>query len=104
MENLHETGSQENNSIDEADDPFISPCTVDTKLLGERQVGSIGSRLVPTLGSGTNGTERDGIPQHGRTVPFVVSLVCERRALFFWDIRKRLESVWLPRNERRTTK
>lgn len=41
IQNSHAPGSQENDGVDESDDPFVSSFSVNTELLGERQVGSV---------------------------------------------------------------
>ena len=48
----HEAGSQENDGVDETHDPFIFSFSINTELLGERQVGSIGTSLVLRGGCG----------------------------------------------------
>lgn len=100
----HETGGQENDSIDEADNPLIASRPGNAKLLGEGQIGAVGAGLVPALGGSSDGTERDGIPQHDGAVPFVVSLVGESGALVVRNVGRGLESVWLPRDKRGSAK
>lgn len=99
----HETGGQEDDGIDESNDPLVSPGTSQTKFLREGQVGPVGSSLIPSLRGGSDGTQRDRIPKHGRAVPFVVPLVHERTALLFIKLGDHLESFWVPRDESRPT-
>lgn len=54
---LHQTGSEENDGVDDTNNPIISRRLVNAKLLGERQVSTIGTCLIPTLGSSADGTE-----------------------------------------------
>jgi len=42
-----------------------------------------------TLGGSTNGAKTDGEPEHFRTVPFVISLIRQRIALFLRELGHR---------------
>ena len=72
---LHETCGQENDRVDKTDDPAIATSACNSKLLRERQIGTVRSSLIPTLCSSSNSTERNRVPQHLRAVPFVAALV-----------------------------
>lgn len=80
-ESTDQTSSQEDDRVDDTNNPLISSLTINAKLLGERQVSTIGTSLIPTLSSGTDGAKTDGVPQHLRSMPLVVSLVDESFAL-----------------------
>ena len=89
----HKTGGQEDDGVDKSHNPLVSSCTtVDTKLLGEGQIGPVGSRLIPSLRGGAYGTQRNRVPEHLGTVPFVTALVYEGRALVFLELGNRLKS------------
>lgn len=98
-EGTYETGSQEDDGIDDSHDPFISPFTINAKILREGQVGAVGSRLIPSLRGGSDGTQRDRVPEHERAVPLMVPLVCKRVALLVIDLAEHLESLGVPRDE-----
>ena len=88
----HETGCQEDDGVDKTDKPLVSPrARTDAELGREGQVSSIGTSLIPTLRSGSNGTQRNRVPKHERAVPFVVPLVYECRALFCSELVDHLE-------------
>lgn len=95
----HETSCQKYDGIDDSNNPFVSPwirmaiCIRKTKFRGKRQIGPIGSSLIPSLRGGSDGTQTDRIPKHERAVPFVVPLVCERTSLLFIKFSDHLESV-----------
>lgn len=55
----HEAGRQKDNRIDESNNPLILPFAVDMELFWERQVGAIGSSLIPSLGGGADGAQGD---------------------------------------------
>jgi len=55
----NETGRQENDGVDDTDDPLVGGAVLDVEFLGEGQVGAVGSSLIPALGGGTDGTQRD---------------------------------------------
>jgi hypothetical protein len=96
---LHEASCQKDNGIDNTNDPIISGCTDESKLLGEGQIRAIGSSLIPTLGGGTNSTQTNRVPEHERTIPFVISLVSERGALCFIELADPVEIVRLTRDK-----
>ena len=96
---LHQTGSQENDRVDKTDDPAVTTTTIDSKLLRERQVGTVRSSLVPTLCSGSNGAERDRVPQHLGSMPFVVALVDQGGALRLGETSKLFETRLIAGNE-----
>ena len=96
----HQTSRQEDDRIDQTHNPLIPPsATVDTEFLWERQVGAVGSSLVPSLRSGSNGTQRDGVPEHGGAMPFVVSLVYERVAFGLVKLLQSFEAAWVTCDE-----
>jgi hypothetical protein len=99
MSYSHETGSQEDNGVDDAHDPFISTFTSNAEFLRERQIGSIGSRLVPSLRRGAHGAQSNRVPKHFGAVPFVIPLVYEGSALLFIEIIQHLESFAVTRDE-----
>jgi len=78
---LHQTGCQENDRVDKTDNPAVTTTAIDSKLLRERQVSAVRPSLVPTLCGSSNSAERDRVPQHLRTVPFVVALIDQGSAL-----------------------
>jgi hypothetical protein len=55
-EGADETGRQEDDGVDDTDNPLVGSAVLDMELLGERQVGAVGSSLVPALGGGADGT------------------------------------------------
>ena len=71
----HQTGSQEYDRVDDTDNPLVPPWPVDAELFWKRQVGSIGTGLVPALSSSAHGAEGDRVPHHLRAMPFVTLLV-----------------------------
>lgn len=77
----HETGRQENDRVDKTDDPAVTASTINTELLRERQIRAVRSSLIPTLCSSSNSAEPNRVPEHFRTVPFVVAFVYQRSAL-----------------------
>ena len=76
----------------------------DVKCLRERQVRTIGSSLIPSLGGGSNGTQRDRVPQHNRTVPLMGFLVGEGILLVFVKLRKAQKPIRLARDQSRSAK
>jgi hypothetical protein len=84
-----------NDRVDQTDDPFSSTWSINAKCLGERQVGTVGSSLIPschqlsftqsmvllTLSGCTHGTETDRVPKHFGSVPLVILFVLECRHL-----------------------
>jgi len=110
-ESANQTSSQENDGVDDADDPFISghlgralgaaigKLAVNVESLRERQVGTVGSGLVPALGCSTNGAETNGVPEHRGTVPLVVALVDQSITLVLLELREHLEALWITGNE-----
>lgn len=78
---LHQAGREENDGVDQANDPFVSAWLVDFEFFGERQVGAVGSSLVPSLRGGANSAEADGVPQHLGTMPLVLFFVLQSVAL-----------------------
>lgn len=54
---LHQTSSEEDDGVDNTNNPIIARCLVNAELLGERQVSTIGTCLIPALGSSADGTE-----------------------------------------------
>lgn len=94
--NLHETGSQEDDGVDQTNEPII---VLDAKLLGETQVGTVGTCLIPTLGGSADGAQRYRIPQHLGAVPLVVSLVGEGRLLLLVELGEVGELEGVARNE-----
>lgn len=99
LRDLHETCREENNGVDNAHNPLIRTLSVNTKLLRKRQVGAIGTSLVPSLSGSSDGAEADRVPQHLGAVPLVISLICQRCALRFLKLRDRLEPVWVAGDE-----
>jgi hypothetical protein len=89
---LHQTGRQENDRVDKTNDPAVTTSTIDSKLLRERQVGTVRTSLVPTLCSSSYSAKCDRVPQHLRTVPFVVALVDQGSALRFGKTSKLFET------------
>lgn len=96
----HQTGGQENDGVDDADDPFVQALAVDVELLRERQIGAVGTRLIPTLRRGTDGAQRNGIPQHRGAVPLVVPLVSQGFALGRIQLADRVKGLRVARDER----
>lgn len=92
MGNLHETSSQEDDSVDNTDNPLIFSLSSDTKLLREGQVGAVGTSLVPTLGGSSDGAKGDGVPEHLGAVPLVLPLVDKGGALVLVQFGEGLES------------
>lgn len=77
-EGTNETGSQENDGVDDTNDPFtLATHLVQTELLREGQVGTVGTSLIPTLSSGTDGANTNGVPEGLGAVPLVAVLVVE---------------------------
>ena len=88
----HETGCQEDDCVDKTDKPLVSACArIDAKFSRKGQVSSVGTSLIPTLRSSADSTQRNRVPEHEWTVPFVVPLVYERCSLFFIELADRLE-------------
>jgi hypothetical protein len=79
--NGHETSSQEDDGVDQSNNPLILALTSNAKLLRERQVGAVGTRLIPSLSGGTDGAQGDGVPEHDRAMPLVIPLIDEGIAL-----------------------
>jgi len=96
---LHQTGCQENDRVDKTDDPAVTTTTIDSKLLRERQVGTVRSSLVPTLCSSSNSAECDRVPEHLGTMPFVVAFVDQRSALGLGKTSKLFEARLIACNE-----
>lgn len=63
----------------------------DTEDLGEGQIGTIGTRLIPTLHSGTDGAEHDGQIQGPGMAPLVEDLVAEGLDLRFGQSKLALD-------------
>lgn len=99
----HETCCQEDDGIHQAHDPFIFSLTSNAEFLRERQVGTVGSCLIPALCRSSDGTQTDGIPEHEWTVPFVISLVGKRSALLFIKLHNPIESVGVACHEGSST-
>lgn len=91
--NLHEASSEKNDGVDQSYNPFVSARTREAELFMERQVGTVGSSLVPTLSGGANGTEADRVPQHKWAVPLVVSFIEERITLVGLELTDHLKSL-----------
>lgn len=96
---LHQTGCQEDDRVDKTDNPAVATTTIDSKLLRERQVGTVRSSLVPTLCSSSNSAKRDRVPQHLRSVPFVVALVDQGSALRLGETSKLFKTRLIAGNE-----
>ena len=58
----HETGSQENDGIDDANNPLVAALASNSELLVELEVGAIGTSLIPSLSGGADGTQPDRVP------------------------------------------
>ena len=84
---LHESSSQEDDGVDDTDNPLVGTLSIDTKLLGERQIGTVGTSLIPALGSSTNGADTNGVPEHEGAVPLVITLVDQGSALILEQLR-----------------
>ena len=69
----------------------------------EGQIGTVRTGLIPALGGGSNGTERDGVPQHERSMPFVVFFVLESLTFIFMQRVDHVEALGVPGNESGTT-
>jgi hypothetical protein len=74
---LHKSSSEEDDGVDQTDNPLISSLAIDTQSLVEGQVSTVGTSLIPSLGSSTDGTKTNRVPQHLGAVPLVVPLVAE---------------------------
>jgi hypothetical protein len=96
---LHQTSSQEDDSVDESHNPFIFPFPSNAEFLREGQIGPIGSRLIPPLRGGSHGTQRNRVPKHEGAVPLVIALIYERSTLLLIDLAKHLEPVAVARDE-----
>lgn len=82
----HQTSRQKDDGVDNTDDPFTSFIRivwrrVKAELLRERQVCAVRPSLIPTLRCSSDSTETDGVPEHGRAVPFVRVLIRQRLPL-----------------------
>lgn len=107
---LHEASGQKDDGIDDSYDPLRSPW-IDflgnwigkAELGGKRQVGAVGSSLIPSLGSGSDGTQGDGVPKHFGAVPFMVSLVRKCLTLWAFQLGHVVEAVGVTGNESSAT-
>lgn len=98
--NLHQASSQEDDGIDETCDPrALGAHLVKAKLLGETQVGTVGTGLIPALCGGSDGTEANGVPEHLGTVPLVIALVDESGTLVFGQVGEVLEPIGITCHE-----
>lgn len=95
----HETGRQEDDGVDEAYNPFVFACAVNAEFFGKGQVGTVGTGLIPALGSCSDSTERDRVPEHKGAMPFVTHLVCERSTLLLVELGDGLESCGISGDE-----
>lgn len=96
---LHESGSQENDGIDQSHDPLVLPFASDTKFLWEGQVGTVRPCLVPSLRGCSNGTQTDRVPEHKRAIPLVIALVREHTALLIIELNHIVKVIGFTRNE-----
>jgi hypothetical protein len=107
--NLHNTYSHVWSAVDGADDPGISGtrsskltslaslCNV--KDLGVRQIGAIGTRLVPSLNGGTDGSHEDGKVERFRVSPAVLGLDPQDLVVLGRELRDRSRCVRRTGNE-----
>src|SRR5699024_2166497 len=102
--NSHEASSEENDGIDYSHDPFVLPFTIDLKFFMEGQVGPVGSSLIPSLSGSSNGTKADRVPEHDRSMPFVVLLVCEGGTLLIIELGNRVEPIGITSDQRGSSK
>lgn len=100
----HKTSSQKDDRIDNSHDPFSSRCSNQAKFLREGQVGTVRSRLIPSLGSGSDGAQSDRVPEHEGAVPFVIALIYEGGALILRELSNHLEALGVPRDQSGATK
>jgi len=69
-------------SVDETDEQgVVHTLGADAVDLGEEQVGTVGTGLVPTLDGGANGAGDDGQPESPGQAPLVLDLVLEGELL-----------------------
>lgn len=99
--NVHETSSQENNGVDKTNNPLIANTfiLVKTELFRKREIGTVGTSLIPSLCRGSNGAQRDGVPEHLGAVPLVISLVLEGLALALGELFDHVESFRVTSDE-----
>jgi hypothetical protein len=89
----HQTGSKEDDGVDQADNPLIPSHAINAELLRERQIGAIGTCLIPSLSSSADGAEGNGVPEHFGAVPLVIPFIDEGVALFRAQLRKELKGL-----------
>jgi len=97
----NEASCEKDDGVDNSNGPgFI----FNAKLLGERQVGTIGTSLIPTLGGSTNGTKTNGIPKHHWAMPLVILFVLQSLALLLAQLGQAGEAVTVSCDEGSATK
>lgn len=96
---VHQTSCKEDDGVDKPNNPLIFSNAVNSKLLREGQIGTVGTCLIPSLSCGSDGAQADGIPQHGRAMPLVISFVDEGAALRILEHRKHFKPLWVPRHK-----
>ena len=85
-------------SVDETDDEGVRRAIgTDAVGLGEEDVGTVGTGLIPTLDGGTNGTGRDGEEEASRHAPLVVALEVESANLLLGQSVFAVDEVSLSR-------
>lgn len=101
--NLHNTYSHVRSAVDGADDPgisgtrsskltsFASLCNV--KDLGVRQIGAVGTRLVPSLNGGTDGGHENGKVERFRVSPAVFGLDPQDLVVLGRELRDRSRCI-----------
>jgi hypothetical protein len=92
----HETCSQENDRVDDADEPIL---VCNAKLFRERQIGTVRTSLIPSLCGSSNGAESNRVPQHLGAMPFVVTFVYQRSALGFGKLLDLFEVFLIAGNQ-----
>ena len=115
--NMADSRGEVNDGVDQTDDPFPTTWSINAKGLRERQVGTVGSSLIPschqlsltqsmallTLSCCTHGTETDRVPKHLGSMPLVVLFVLKCRHLLGVQLPD-LGKVAISSHESRPTK
>ena len=104
---LHESRANVGSRVDNTDNPGVETIihtrhrtTIsdardgvrNTKVNGPRQIGTVGTSLIPTLYSSTNGAKDDGEVERAWLAPFVKDFVAKRIAFDFIQLGDLLES------------
>ena len=101
---LHESRANVGSRVYNTDDPgvgtIINPrqraslggAARNTKVIGPRQIGTVGTSLIPTLYSSTNGAKDDGEVKRAWLAPFVKDFVAKGIAFDFVQLGDLLES------------